>query len=80
MGFGEADAGEVGQRRFDGDLGEMIDDSAAGEGNPRDVDEGDFAAAAEAAEKGRFAGAGGTGEEDDLAGKKSWEVDGGEGG
>ncbi|HEV8290698.1 MAG TPA: hypothetical protein VGP94_02185 [Tepidisphaeraceae bacterium] len=68
VGFGEADAREVSEGGFDGDVGEVVDDSATRESDARDVDEGDFAVAAEAAEECGFAGAGGAGDEDDLAG------------
>ena len=57
VGFGQADAGEVAKGGFDGDVGKMVDDGAAIEGDARDVDDGDGEAAAEAAEEGGFAGA-----------------------
>jgi hypothetical protein len=78
VGFGEADAGEVGEGGFDGGVGEVVDDGFLREGNAGDVDEGDFKAAAEAAEEGGFAGAGGAGEEEDLAGRCNGELDAGE--
>jgi len=68
VGFGEADAGEVGEGGFHGGVGEVVDDGFGSQRDAGDVDEGDWTAAAEAAKECGFAGAGGAGEEEDLAG------------
>ena len=80
VGFGEADAREMREGGFDGDVGEVVDDGFARERDAGDVGGGEFAAAAEAAEEGGFAGAGGAGEEEDLAGDEGRESGEWEGG
>jgi len=78
--FRQADAGEVGEGGFDGGVGEVVDDGAAGEAKAGEVDEGNLQAAAQAAQEHGFAGAGGAGEEDDLAGEWTGEMGEGCGG
>ena len=53
---------------------EVIDDGDGMEAKAGDVDQRDWAAAGEGAEKRGFAGSGGAGDEDDLAGSKGGEM------